>query len=207
MTATPASTVWLCLAVCCATGILNLRPAVAAPSECRSIAEDSQRLACYDRAFPRAGQTAAGPWSTRSAPSLLAGKTNQTVSRDSQEEFKCRLTRPRRMALKVMCRDNVTSIAFETGCYMTSSEYRSYGYVTYRLDTANTRIAHMVAGPDNHSLGFWSGDAAIPFIRELLGKKRIEVKMTPYAEDPIAASFDLSGMEDAIKPVRKECGW
>lgn len=180
-------------------------------AQCTAITDDTARLACYDRETGRraAPQTSAAPgeWSRQSAPSLLAGHTNHVISLSSEATISCRWSSPRPVKLNIRCKDNVTAIGFETGCYMTSSQYRSYGYVTYQLDEQRPRIAHMVASPDNHALGFWSGDAAIPYIRELLGRSRLSVRMTPYAEDPIAASFDLRNLEEAIKPVRQECGW
>ena len=107
----------------------------------------------------------------------------------------------------VACLGNVTSVAFETGCFMTSSRYRNYGDVTYRIDGGSPRVAAMVAGRDDRSLGYWSGDVAIPFVRDLLGKSRLTAKMTPFSEDPLQASFDIRGLDKAIAPIRKACGW
>lgn len=90
---------------------------------------------------------------------------------------------------------------------MTSSQYRSYGDVTYQLDDSEARVAHMTAGSDDRSLGLWTGNTAIPFIRELLGKSDLTVRMTPYSDDPVSAVFDLRGLEEAINPARKACGW
>lgn len=186
-------------------------PAAADPAACARIAEDAARLACYDAAFPpRAAQPASGSrsqWQSTAAASLLPGHSNRVVARESTDDIRCRWINPRPVKLVIQCKDNVTSVAFETGCYMTSSQYRSYGHVTYQLDDQPPRVADMVAGTDSRSLGFWSGDAAIPFLRELVGKARLAVKMTPYAEDPVSASFDLGGMAEAIAPVREECGW
>ncbi|EHJ7968006.1 type VI secretion protein, partial [Escherichia coli] len=29
----------------------------------------------------------------------------------------------------------------------------------------------------------------------------------PYNESPVSATFDLSGLSDALKPLQKACGW
>jgi type VI secretion system protein VasI len=185
-------------------------PVLASSPACTQIDDDAQRLACYDREFrPKpapAAETGAG-WQVTVADAAAAGEGEARVSRASDSNIACRLIEPRPVVMTVQCKDNVTSISFETGCYMASSEYRDYGYVTYQVDHSEARTAHMIAGPDNHSLGFWSGDTAIPFIRELLGKSRVSVKMTPYADEHVSTAFDLAGLEQAIEPVRSQCGW
>ncbi len=190
--------------------LLASAPAVAGPSECAAITADAERLACFDRVFPRPVQApagSAGHWRQRTAASSDPGQAGPTVFVDSAERVSCRLTRPRPVRLIIACLGNVTSVAFETGCFMTSSRYRNYGDVTYRIDGGSPKVAAMAAGNDDRSLGFWSGDVAIPFVRDLLAKSRLTAKMTPFSEDPLQASFDIRGLEKAIAPVRKTCGW
>lgn len=183
-------------------------PASGQPTSCQTINDDARRLACYDREFPR--QTTGprpGTWEIRSAVSTLQGRTDRQVSAVSLADIKCRWHDPRPVRLIIQCRENVTSVAFETGCFMTSSRYRSYGDVIYRLDRGTPKTAAMTAGPRNDSLGFWSGETAIPFLKELLGRKRLSARMAPYAEDPVAAEFNLTGLAAAIRELRAECGW
>jgi len=32
-------------------------------------------------------------------------------------------------------------------------------------------------------------------------------QITPYGENPVMATFDIQGLKEAIKPLRKACGW
>lgn len=185
--------------------------AQAGPLECARIDDATKRLACYDQEFSRVAPLPASPtmgkWQLKSAPSAVPKHTDHTASLVSQGKIQCRWSSPRPVQLRIRCLGNTTSVSFETGCYMTSSQYRSYGDVSYRLNYGETRVARMTAGSNDRSLGFWSGEAAIPFIRELLDQSDLTVMMTPYSDEPVSAVFDLRGINEAIAPVRQECGW
>lgn len=33
------------------------------------------------------------------------------------------------------------------------------------------------------------------------------VRFTPFNESPVTAKFNITGLEEAIKPLRDSCGW
>lgn len=182
----------------------------AAPEDCAAIEEDAGRLACFDRAFPRQVEPTAGgggSWRLTSSPSILPNRTDRTASLASQNQVQCRWKAPRPVEMRIQCRNDVTSIAFETGCYMTSSTYRNYGNVSYSIEAGQSGVAAMSAGPDDRSLGLWSGELAIPFIKELLGRPSLSVTMTPFGDEPLTATFEIGGIDEAVRTVREECGW
>ena len=45
------------------------------------------------------------------------------------------------------------------------------------------------------------------FIEELLEHDTFVAQITPYSSNPITASFNISGLENALKPLREVCGW
>ncbi len=55
-------------------------------------------------------------------------------------------------------------------------------------------------------VSFYPGDE-IPFIKDLIKAERLMVQVTPYDGSPITAEFDLSGLENAVEPLREMCGW
>lgn len=185
--------------------------AEAGPLECARIDTPTERLNCFDREFPRAlsapAPAATGTWRLTSAPSAVAKRTDHALSLASQGVIACRWTDPHPAQLRMRCIGNVTSVLLETGCYMTSSPALRHRDVSYQIDSGELRIARMTAGPDDRSLGFWTGEAAIPFIRDLLGATMLTVRVTPYSDDSVSAVFDLRGITEAIKPIRDECGW
>ncbi|GGE26764.1 hypothetical protein GCM10011345_35960 [Gemmobacter megaterium] len=65
----------------------------------------------------------------------------------------------------------------------------------------------MTESNDNRALGLWSGKQSIPFVKSLLGATKIRLRILPVNEDSIETTFNLTGLSDALAPVRKACGW
>lgn len=47
----------------------------------------------------------------------------------------------------------------------------------------------------------------IAFLKSMLEANKLVAQTTPYNENPITAIFNISGIENAIKPLREECKW
>lgn len=181
---------------------------------CLKIEPDLDRLACYDQAAGRTPKTltvapkgADFPWETKLATSKLTDSQTVYLSVKSEEEVGCRFRPASKIIVMIRCMEKATSIFFATGCHMASSEYNDYGHVTYRLDTQKAGVAKMAASTDNRALGHWSGGGAIPLIKQIMGRSRLVVRMTPYGESPFTATFNVAGLDEAIKPLRKACQW
>jgi len=148
-----------------------------------------------------------GKWVVHSQKSALTDKIDAYASLESDEVVNCGWNNGAKIELVVRCLDNRTAVYFHTGCHMTSSEYDSYGDVTYRVDDEKARTVGMFASTDNRSLGLWRGGPAIQIIKQMFGKSRLVTKMTPYSESPFTATFSIAGLEEAAKPVREACNW
>ncbi len=92
------------------------------------------------------------------------------------------------------------------GCQLVSN-VSDYGTVTYRLDKQGPRSVAMEASADEEALGLWKGRKSIPIIKTMFGKSQLIIRMTPHSQSPVTATFDISGLDEAIKPLRKACGW
>lgn len=184
--------------------------ASAEPADCALLESPQDRLVCFDRNFPRATPASTGPagnWHTSSRKSEFTDLTSHVISASSQEPATCRWNRGERVNLKVQCLNNATSLVLETSCYMTSSRFRNYGEVLYRIDNEEPKVVRMEASLDYRSLGLWGGENSIPLIREMIGKSKLTARLTPYAEKPFIASFDITGLDEALKDVRSACSW
>jgi type VI secretion system protein VasI len=187
--------------------------ATAAPADCIKVTNDLDRLACYDK---EAGRTptvetlpapAASPWLVRQETSKLTDQPTVVMSVESNETINCGWNRGQKISLVLRCMENKTVLYFSTGCHMVSSEYNDYGDITYRLDEEKSHKVGGDASTDNKALGLWSGGKSVPLIKQMLSKKQMTVRMTPYSESPFVATFNISGLGDAIKPLRQACGW
>lgn len=194
-------------------GLIGLLPwpALAAPVECAAIKNDLDRLACYDREVGRTPVAQAlpskGKWIVRSEKSVLDDREQVFLSVASDGPVNCGWNRNAPIDLMVRCMDNTTSLIISTGCHMTSSRYNDYGHVTYRLDSDQARTVEMNESTNNRSLGLWSGGRSIPVIKQMFGKSKMIVRMTPFGESPFTATFPIGGLEEVIAPLRKACNW
>jgi type VI secretion system protein VasI len=65
----------------------------------------------------------------------------------------------------------------------------------------------MEESTNNRSLGLWSGGRSIPVIKQMFGKKQMIARMRPFNENAFTVTFNISGLEEASKPLRNACGW
>lgn len=188
----------------------GVAPAMAA--DCLKIDNDLDRLACYDREAGRTPSASTlpqgtGKWVVRKETSKLTDQPTVVMSIDSDEVVDCGWNRGQKIGLVLRCMENKTVLYFSTGCHMTASQYNDYGNITYRLDDEKARTVGGDASTDNRALGLWNGGKSIPVIKQMYGRKQMIVRMTPYSESPFTATFDISGAEEASKPLREACGW
>ena len=45
------------------------------------------------------------------------------------------------------------------------------------------------------------------FIKSMLNKNKLAVRLSPYKKGTMESLFDISGIDTAIEPFAKECGW
>ena len=178
---------------------------------CTQIEDNKERLTCYDKLYGKIPSTKSkefsSKWRSRSNSSDLTDKTNVFLTLDSNEVIDCGWNGGAKISLILRCSENTTAVLLSTGCHMTSSNYNDYGKVTYRLDKNPASAVNMQESTNNRTLGLWSGGKSIPFIKRMFGKQKMLVRATPFNENPFTATFDISGVEKEIKPLRQSCGW
>jgi type VI secretion system protein VasI len=202
---------------------LLLSPAHAAPPsdliKCSAIKGGIERLACFDSLANAEQKTA-----DQSATTTLGGtkesknwivSIGQSKLDDSQEVWlKTDATEPVRgrfgkTAIPQMilrCSENTTAAyIFFDGHFM--SDISGNGKVTFRIDKDAPFYQNLSVSGNNKALGHWSGNASIPFIKKLVGGNTLIVQATPHSESPVLVTFDISGLESQLEPLRKACKW
>ncbi len=193
--------------------VIGVSPTSVQANECSLIEDGIERLACFDRQFPRPQSELVdatpvnGDWVVSVETSAMTDETNVYLRLESEQPVYCSWSSGNPVTLLLRCRENTTSAIFSTGCHMTSSRYNNYGDVTYRLDDEAPRVKGFTESTNNRSLGLWRGGQAIPFIREMLDNEQLLVRMMPYGESAFEVSFNISGLDEAIQPLRDACGW
>ena len=183
----------------------------AAESACLKVESELDRLACYDKEAGRIpiqkSEAPQGKWTVSSQTSKMTDDVDVVIGTESEEVINCGWNKGGKITLVIRCMEKRTSLYFDTGCHMASSDYDSYGEIQYRLDTEKTRTISGDASTNNRALGLWSGGKSIPIIKQMFGKSEMVVRMTPYSENPFTATFDVANLDEAVKPLRKSCGW
>ena len=105
--------------------------------------------------------------------------------------------------LVVRCMQNVTGVMLLWGDYLGSDDAPN---VTHRFDDDDpqTLLWPMTTSSNGH---LRTSGNAISFARQLLDAGRLAARTTPFRESPVTAIFALTGVHNALAPVRAACGW
>ncbi len=103
--------------------------------------------------------------------------------------------------LIIACKKNRTQM------YITRSEFLGIDAVKVetRLETESMQVRDWPLSSDQTAT-FYPG-SPISFIKRMIGSSDLYARTTPYAENPRLVMFDVSGLDEAIGPIREECGW
>ena len=201
---------------------LLLIPAQLFAATCPEIENDLDRLVCYDKESgrtPVVGPIAdeanispdapldKGLWLVRQKTSDFQDTKDIYLTLQSENTLACqRYGEPKKASMMIRCMENTTAILISTECHVASG-HGGYGRVEYRVDDKSAGKREFDASTDNSALGLWSGHKSIPFIKSMLDGKEMIFRFTPYGNSPLTVRFEIDGLDEAIKPLRKECGW
>ncbi|MGY6663391.1 MAG: type VI secretion system-associated protein TagO [Glycocaulis sp.] len=163
------------------------------------------RTALAERRAAEAEARRGQHWRTSSSRSEMTDFTNHYLWTGAQGALRDRYGRSISPSLQVRCQENVTSV------YLLADEFLSTQpvQVEYRIDDGPVRTARWAVSTDYQAAGQWRGAGAIPFLRQLVDARaeRLTLRYTPHGSSPRTVSFDVSGIDRRIAPVRRACGW
>ncbi|MBO9453246.1 hypothetical protein J7426_23495 [Tropicibacter sp. R16_0] len=179
--------------------------------DCKAIDNDLDRLACYDKASGRTPTVETDTiensnWKIRTEKSEFEDTTDVYLRVDSEKPLTCGYGSPREATLILRCRENTTSLIIATSCHLASG-HGGYGRVEYRIDDNKTNSRNFDESTNNRSLGLWNGRSSIPVIKQMLTADTFLTRFTPFGSNPQTAKFVISGLDEAIEPLRKACKW
>lgn len=86
-----------------------------------------------------------------------------------------------------------------------SSVYEEWKWVTIRIGDRPARVQRWGVSTDKEATfaPAWAGN----LLKEMVGETQLIAQITPFAESPVTAIFDITGIENALKPLSEACNW
>ena len=182
-------------------------------ADCKVLANDSARLACYDKATgvsdsktgQNKGRSTPENWEVIETNSKMDDSAAITLGNIALEEQRCGSGKtPRYTRMAIRCLENTTDVIFLTGCLHFNDRDEK---ITYRIDKEKPVTINASASTNRKALGLWGGGKSIPLIKSMIGKEKLLVRMAEYNGADFDSEFDISHIEDVIQPLRDACHW
>ena len=72
--------------------------------------------------------------------------------------------------------------------------------VTCRVGSSPAQESEWSTSTDGKAI-FYPGNVD-SFVRELMANNKMVIRVTPYSESPVTTTFNLSGLTEAIEPMK-----
>lgn len=103
--------------------------------------------------------------------------------------------------MTIVCRNNKTELYLDWKEFISTSNVD----VTHRVGTKQQATKKWSVSTNFKSTFHSTG--TISFIKSMIGEMLVIFEVTPHGENPRLAEFLISGLGDAIKPIRESCSW
>ncbi|EID0034502.1 hypothetical protein LA064_004677 [Vibrio alginolyticus] len=175
---------------------------------CAGKSAPAERLVCYDELAKKLGvekadtkiTTGTGKWRVSEEKSPIDDSVNVYLSVLANETVLSGYKKVK-PSLYVRCAENKTSIFIDWGLYLGLDETR----LLTRFDKEKAKTSTWSISTDNKAIFVRGSD--IKYAKKLMQHEQLLTQITPYSESPVMATFDVSGLSEAIKPLRKACHW
>lgn len=185
-------------------------------SSCAKISNDKNRLSCFDGIVKDLGITVKqekikedekkdglSKWVATDSSSEMDDSKTVTLMLESENTITGFLSDAYRPTLIVRCEENKTDMILHTQNQFNSSGLYSVK-ATVRLDKGKAKSKSFSRATNGKAIFF---KKPIGQIKQMLKAEEMKIQWTPFSANPVIATFNIKGLEDAIKPLRKTCGW
>jgi len=153
---------------------------------------------------PKTSATTVSKWDISKDMSRIDDSTTIVLSLDAESAISGWPGKTNRPSLILRCKQKQTEAYIVTGM-PPQVEYGSDGAtVTTRLDKDRAIKLRMSKSTDGEALFFGQ---SVGFIKSMLRKSTLLFDFTPFNSSPVMTTFDLRGIDEAIKPLRETCKW
>lgn len=175
-----------------------------AQEACAEISEPEKRLACYDAEVrptqSRVSTEARGRWTIERDKSAMDDSVTVWATL-LPESVDFSGIGDGGGQLVIRCSENTTAFFLSTNMFM-SEEAPS---VSYRVDEKPAVKTNWNRSSSYKAIGLWRGGQSIPFLKGLSEAKKLTVRV--QERDRLQMSFDLTGIQGALKEVSAACNW
>lgn len=194
------------LALAMAAPVMADTVPLSAIERCAALSEDGARLKCYDQIAQAHNLSLPASDKTRSADT---GKWTLDKKVDPIDDTKTvhiyltadsgnsRFGKP--IMLMAQCDSEKTELLIDWQIYL-----GSIASVTLRIGDNEARTSRWTISSDKQKS---FNKNPIDTLKEMLTAEQMVAQITPFNQSPSTAVFDISGLAEAIKPLREACDW
>lgn len=179
-------------------------------AQCAAQNASPERLACYDKLADHIGadphstqEPARRGWQVRTETSAIDDSRNVYLSVAADQVFVKPSGQSILPTLVVRCTEDTTALMVAWGVYLGMDETQ----VIYRIDSQPAQTETWQLSTTMDTAGLWNGSAAIPLVRRLFDAEHLLLRVTPVGDNSVTSTFDVTGLEQAIEPLRAACHW
>jgi len=180
-------------------------------AKCADKSTDAMRLMCYDNLAkkldvdkPKSKVSAdKGKWIISEETSAIDDSKNVTLMLDAENDIKGSLNSltPK---LILRCSEKQTHVYVNWGVYLGIKSTS----VLIRLDKDKAQTRKWAISTDNKStfaVDKYFDNDGVYFINELLQHNKLLMQITPFRANPVMTTFELEGLKESIKPLKRAC--
>ena len=194
----------------------------AATVDCSKIKTDAERLACFDNTSNQnespVSDEQKSQWRFFRVPSKWDDSVRYGIRLYSDNQIDEGVDGNKYGQISILCEAQIIQLYFSITDFSTGTDDRlespgsdsdgDDGFVRYRLDKEQVKTIEMdLEEPTESSIGVWSSEQSIPFIKEMFGHDKMLLAIDRSERGSTTLEFSIKGIEEAIKPLRKACNW
>lgn len=172
--------------------------------ECESIAEPEKQAQCLKDAIELLSAIkdpdSLKSWKTMRKTDPMTDRQNVIVTKAATEGIS---DNGAPYMLSIRCENKKTKMAFHWNTYIGLDS----APLKLRVDKKRPNTTTWKVTEGGHTL-FWPKHRHIPgMVKRWFDAEQIVVQTNAYGQGTLTAIFDISDLEDGVKPVRETCGW
>lgn len=174
--------------------------------ECVKIENSIKRLECYDtisqkeNIAPKESHSSSNQWEIIEETSKMDDNKVIVVSNKSIDPIQNKIGKQFHPNIVIRCSEKETDFYVNWDMFIGINNVE----MTHRIDKEKAKTTYWNTSTD-HTATF--SNKPIAFVKSLYGHKNLVLRITPYNSNPRTAEFDITGIEEIIKPIAEECGW